>query len=210
MDLAVFNFATFHNFGHTFYDYLGLRKQHFVDNLGWDVPHDGHVEMDQYDTPAAFYSVVTHGGRVLGGARMMSTMHRWGDAGYMLGDAAKGMIPGIPASVVPQGFEGPDVWECTRLVLDETLPSDLRTKCLDLVVEGVVKTARDHGATCMVALSQVALIRAVRKLGYNPRQAGPAYKDPCSGRAHAVLTMAPWKEGAAETTPSLEPAASAA
>lgn len=196
MELAVFTLANAHDYGRCFYDYLALRKRHFVDELGWDVPHDNHVEMDQYDTPQAVYSVVRKQGRVIAGARVMSTMHRWGDAGYMLGDAAAGKLSGIPAHVVPDGFEGPEVWECTRLVLDENLPSGERNSCLDMVVEGIVRTARDNGATCMVALSQVALIRAVRKLGYNPRQAGPAYKDPCSGRAHAVLTMAPWKEGA--------------
>lgn len=195
MKLSVFTLATAHQHGRAFIDYLALRKHHFVDGLGWDVPHDGQVEMDQYDTPLAHYSVVTQGDHVLGGARVMSTQHQWGEYTYMLGDAADGKLPGIPADIVPGGFEGPEVWECTRLVLEDDLPASIRNDCLDLIVEGVVSTARSHGATCMIALSQVAMIRAVRKLGYNPRQAGPAYKDPCSGRAHAVLTMAPWKEG---------------
>lgn len=194
MHAHVFSLATAHQHGHAFYDYLALRKRYFVDTLGWDVPHDDTVEMDQYDTPQAHYSVVIENDKVIAGGRVLPTTHRWGADGYMLGDAKAGKLPGIPAEIVPDGFEGPEVWECTRLLLDEGLKGARRMRCLDLVVEGIVATARNHGATCMVALSQVALIRAVRKLGYNPRQAGPAYMDPCSGRAHAVLTMEPWKQ----------------
>lgn len=201
MELAVFSLATAHAHGTAFYDYLALRKRHFVDTLGWDVPHDQHVEMDQYDTPQAIYSVVRDNGRVIGGARIMATTHQWGANGYMLGDAKAGKLPGIPADIVPDGLMGSDVWECTRLVLDDRLPAQMRTQVLDLVVDGVVGAARDKGATCMVALSQVALIRAVRKLGYDPRQAGPAYRDPGSGRAHAVLTMEPWKQGQPAAAP---------
>lgn len=195
MELAVFNLKTAHHFGSCFYDFLVLRKRYFVDQLGWKIPHDDEVEMDQYDTPQAHYAVVRHHGRVVGGARMMPTTHQWGQDRYMLRDAADGKLPGIPAKIVPAGFEGPQVWECTRLVFDDMLTDSERVQALDLVVEGVLSAARARGATCMVALSQVALIRAIRKLGYDPRQAGPAYRDPQSGRALAVLTMAPWKTG---------------
>lgn len=195
MKLAVFDMSTAHEYGAAFYDFLGLRKRYFVDALGWDIPHDDKVEMDQYDTPQAIYSVVIREGRVIAGARLMSTQHKWGADGYMLGDAAKGMLPGIPQTVVPKGFEGAHVWECTRLVLEEGLPDDVRYDALHMVADGILTAARTKGASKMIALTQVAMMRAVRKMGYHLEQVGPSYRDPSSGRAHAVFTMDPWKEG---------------
>lgn len=201
MRLSVFNLATAHEHGSVFYDYLALRKRFFVDELEWDIPHDELVEMDQYDTPQAHYSVVSHRGQVIGGARVLPTKARWGGATYMLGDARKGLIDGIPAKIVPDDIEGPDVWECTRLAFDSDLAPAQRLACLDLVVDGAVTAARERGATRMVALSQVGLVRAVRKLGYAPAQCGPAYRDAQNGRAYAVLTMEPWKTAELENRP---------
>lgn len=53
-----FDFSDFHRYGSAFYEFLALRKQVFVDQLGWDIPHNASVEMDQYDTPLAQYSLV--------------------------------------------------------------------------------------------------------------------------------------------------------
>lgn len=201
MRLSVFNLATAHEHGSVFYDYLALRKRFFVDDLKWDIPHDEFVEMDQYDTPQSYYSVVSHCGRVIGGARVLPTQARWGGATYMLGDARRGLIDGIPKQIVPEDIEGPDIWECTRLAFDAELTPAQRLACLDLVVDGAVTAARERGATRMVALSQVGLVRAVRKLGYAPTQCGPAYRDAQNGRAYAVLTMEPWKTAELENRP---------
>lgn len=198
MELHIFSLATVHQYSTVFYDYLALRKRFFVDELQWDIPHNDTVEMDQYDNPLTHYSVVTKNGRVVGGARVLPTTAKWGDHTYMLGDAIRGMIPGIPPESVPHGLSGPDIWECTRLVFDGALEGDERIQCLDLVTEGSVRASRERGAKRMVALSQVGLVRAVRKLGYAPEQAGPAYRDRQNGRAYAVLTMEAWKTGELE------------
>ena len=44
-----FGFSELHKHGSAFFDFLALRKKVFVDDLGWDVPHDDTLEMDQYD-----------------------------------------------------------------------------------------------------------------------------------------------------------------
>ena len=59
MEHITFNLAALHLHGTAFYDYLGLRKRLFVVNLGWDIPHDDHVEMDQYDNPKVFACAIT-------------------------------------------------------------------------------------------------------------------------------------------------------
>lgn len=193
MELCVFTLANAHMYGTAFYDFLRLRKQHFVDELGWDIPHNDDVEMDQYDTPNMWYSIVRDQGRVIGGARMASTALKWGEHGYMLGDAAKGMLPGIPPEVVKEGFEGEDVWECTRLVVDHNLDIQQRGAALELLVSGINDTAAAHGATQMIAFSAVTLVRAIRRFGYDPEQIGPGIRYPGDRRTYAMLTMPPWK-----------------
>ena len=79
MHNITFDFSDLHRHGSAFYDFLKLRKKVFVDQLGWDVPHDAQVEMDQYDTPVAHYSlVIDEDGEVVGGARAMATTAMWG------------------------------------------------------------------------------------------------------------------------------------
>ena len=80
MENIRFDFSNFHRHGTAFYDFLALRKQVFVDDLGWDIPHDENVEMDQYDTPIAQYSLVLKDGKVVGGARGMATTAMLGRA----------------------------------------------------------------------------------------------------------------------------------
>ena len=92
MENIRFDFSNFHRHGTAFYDFLALRKQVFVDDLGWDIPHDENVEMDQYDTPIAQYSLVLKDGKVVGGARGMATTAIWGEHTYMLRDAYSGTV----------------------------------------------------------------------------------------------------------------------
>jgi N-acyl-L-homoserine lactone synthetase len=40
---------------HSIYDFLHLRNLFFVDTLGWHIPHDEEVEMDQNGNPKAWY-----------------------------------------------------------------------------------------------------------------------------------------------------------
>jgi N-acyl-L-homoserine lactone synthetase len=80
---------------------LALRKRFFVDQLGWDIPHDDQVEMDQYDNPKAYYSLVLRDGKVIGGMRAMATTAQWGAHTYMLRDAVDGKLIGIPADIIP-------------------------------------------------------------------------------------------------------------
>ena len=93
MENITFDLSCLHRYGPAFYDYLRLRKHFFVDMLGWDIPHNDSVEMDQYDNPLAFYSLVLRDGQVIGGARTMPTTSSWGQYTYMLRDAVAGKLP---------------------------------------------------------------------------------------------------------------------
>ncbi|MGB3314645.1 MAG: acyl-homoserine-lactone synthase [Albidovulum sp.] len=185
-----FNMSDLHSFGTAFYDYLKLRKQFFVDTLGWDVPHNDLVEMDQYDNPLAHYSLVLRDGAVIGGARTMPTTSNWGGHTYMLRDAMAGRLPDIPVRVLQEEIETPDVWECTRLVMsDEVKTQSDRSQCLALIVDGLADVARKHGASELMSLSPLSLMRALRQLGWKCDRIGEPYSSPEDGRRYAVLSM---------------------
>ena len=162
-----FDISTLHRHGSAFWEFLALRKKVFVDDLGWDIPHNAEVEMDQYDTPVAQYSLVLRDGRVVGGARAMPTTAVWGGHTYMLRDAFSGKLPHIPPHVMQVEIATPNVWECTRLVISEALQTQAeRSECLELIVDGLVDTVRAAGGDEMICLSSLALMRALRLLGH--------------------------------------------
>lgn len=196
-----FSLATMHEHGPAFFDFLRLRKRFFVDQLGWDIPHDEDVEMDQYDNPLAYYSLVIREGVVVGGARAMSTRARWGAHTYMLGDAVEGKLADIPADIMARTVHERGVWECTRLVMTEDLTTHAeRSACLKLIVGGLIEVAAEQGATDLMSLSPLPLMRALRQLGFAAERIGAPYRNE-DGRQYAVLSMP------AERRPAMIPAA---
>ena len=190
MENIRFDFSNFHRHGTAFYDFLALRKQVFVDDLGWDIPHDENVEMDQYDTPIAQYSLVLKDGKVVGCARGMATTAMWGEHTYMLRDAYSGKLPHIPAHVMSVEIATPNVWECTRLVMSDSLTTQAeRSECLTLIVDGLVEITRKRGGTELICLSSMALMRALRQLGYDVTKLGDTYRNDEDGRLYGVLRM---------------------
>ncbi|MBC7738938.1 MAG: GNAT family N-acetyltransferase [Candidatus Saccharibacteria bacterium] len=190
MENIRFDFSDFHQHGHAFYEFLQLRKKVFVDAMKWDVPHNDAVEMDQYDTPVAHYSLVLRDGVVVGGARTMATTAVWGEHTYMLRDAWSGKLPHIPRHVMSVEIASPEVWECTRLVISDSLVSQVdRSTCLALVVDGLVEMARARGATTLISLSPVPFLRAMRQLGYDVSLLGEAYRSGEDGRQYGVMRM---------------------
>lgn len=189
MEQITFNMKSLHLHGPAFYDFLRLRKHFFVDQLGWDIPHDDDVEMDQYDNPLAWYSLVLQDGKVVGGARAMATTAAWGSHTYMLRDAVQGKLVDIPAAIMGGEVANPRVWECTRLVISDELRSHAdRSLCLSLIVDGLISVAAAQGATSLMSLSPLSLMRALRQLGYAAERIGEPYRND-DGRQYAVLSM---------------------
>ncbi len=190
MKNITFNLTNLHDHNDAFWSYLKLRKHFFVDQLGWDIPHDNQFEMDQYDTPVAWYSLVLDRGKVVGGARVMPTTARWGQHSYMLKDAVDGKLVDIPTAVLEHALESDGLWECTRLVVSDDLNTHAqRSECLSLIVAGLAETAASQGGTELMSLSPLALMRALRQLGYDASRIGEPYLNPGDGRKYAVLSM---------------------
>lgn len=201
MENITFNLSDLHQHGTAFFDFLALRKHFFVDTLGWDIPHNDTVEMDQYDNPLAYYSLVLRNGRVVGGARAMPTTSSWGEYTYMLKDAVDGKLSDIPDHVLETGVATPRVWECTRLVIsDDVVGHADRSECLSQIVSGLSNTATENGASEMISLSPVTLMRALRQLGFAASRIGEPYSNPGDGRKYAVLSM-PTVQGVEQLRP---------
>lgn len=201
MRCITFKMTDLHQFGGAYFDYLALRKTFFVDSLGWDIPHDDTHEMDQYDNPTAWYSLVLRDGRVVGGARAQPTTSTWGEHSYMLRDAHAGKLGDIPPDVMIGDIVSPKIWECTRLVISDKVSTQAdRASCLQLIVDGLVDVAASQGASELMSLSPLSLVRALRQLGFKADRIGVPYKNDGDGRRYAVLSM-PAIERAAPVPP---------
>lgn len=188
MRYITFDFLGQHSHGNAFRQYLRIRRRFFVEGLGWEIPHNDEVEMDQYDNPCAHYALVLRGATVIGGARVMPTTAAWGRHRYMLRDAFRGEIS-IPRSVVAEEIVAPEVWECTRLVVSDEVASQAeRSACLSLILEGSVELVRRHGGDELISLSPIPLARTLRQLGFPARRVGESYLE-SDGRRYAMLRM---------------------
>ena len=190
MENITLDMSTMQMFGSAYFDYLALRKRFFVDTLGWDIPHNDKVEMDQYDNPTARYSLVLRDGQVVGGARAMATTASWGQHTYMIRDAFAGKLVDLPAEVMPVDVANAQMWECTRLVISDDVDTQIdRSECLSLIVGGLIDVAARNGATRLMSLSPISLMRALRQLGFDAERIGEPYLNEGDGRRYAVLSM---------------------
>ena len=189
MENIRFDFSDFHRHGRAFYEFLELRKRVFVDELKWDVPHNDAVEMDQYDTPVAHYSLVLRNGVVIGGARAMATTATWGQHTYMLRDAYSGKLPHIPRHIMSVDIATPKVWEYTLVISSDITTQSERAECMRLIVDGLVDLVRLHGAEELICLSSLHLMRALRQVGYDVNRLGETYRNDEDGRQYGVLRM---------------------
>lgn len=190
MHNITFDLSRLHEHGSAYFDYLKLRKRFFVDTLKWDIPHNDKYEMDQYDNPTAWYSLVLRDGEVIGGTRVMPTTSNWGKHTYMLRDALRGQLESIPKSAMPADIVSPYVWEMTRLVISPDLrTAKERGECLSLMGQGLYDIAAQEGAAEYMGISSVALVRVLRQLGFPLERLGEPYHDSEDGRRYAVLRM---------------------
>ncbi|MEM0936199.1 MAG: acyl-homoserine-lactone synthase [Pseudomonadota bacterium] len=188
MRSITFDMSTMHRHGSAFYDFLRLRKSFFVDGLGWQVPTDGTVEMDQYDTPLAQYSVVVKGDRVVGGARCQPSTTTWGSYTNMLNDASNGILRGIPEDLFSPELCAPDTWEGTRLVVSGEIKSTQeRLQCLALAIDGLMRIIGARGGRAFYTISPVPLQRTATLLGVNTERLSRIYLSETDGREYAVF-----------------------
>jgi len=184
----VFDYSDMHLHGSAFYDFLKLRKRFFVDGLGWNLPTDGVVEMDQYDTPNCYYSVVLSDGKLVAGARTQCSTAMWNGSSCMLRDAVTTGLPGIPKDIMDVAVCGPNVWECTRLAVSDDLRSvQLRTHSIALAIDGLIRTILENGGDTMISFTLLPLQRTFQFMGVDAHRISEPYTCADDGRQYAVF-----------------------
>jgi len=162
---------------------FAMRKRLFVDHMGWDLDEFGDIEVDQYDNPLSHYIVVYSEQRqVVGCTRLIPTTSQLKTGySYMIRDAARGILDGLPKDVISDPPVRPDVWEATRFAVADLSIRD-RNAVLKKVCEAAVDFARDNGIKEILGLMNPMFLRFLPKWGFDVSAAGPmvhAGDEPC-------------------------------
>lgn len=155
MQTTTLSFSNLHNHGELFANLFRARKQSFIIQKNWDLPEAEDMEFDQYDTPQSRWIAIHDKGEVLAGFRLTPTIARCGIYSYMIRDAQKGTLGGsIPRDLL-EGDAPVDeqVWECSRVFVSHDVPQMYRRKVHFKMVEAMTGSARELGATRLIALT---------------------------------------------------------
>lgn len=174
MQTTTLSFRNMHTHGELFTDVLRARRESFIVHCKWDLPEVDGMEFDQYDTPQSRWIAVHHLGEILAGIRMTPTTARCGIYSYMIRDAQLGLLDSIPQDLLyDEAPVSPYVWEASRVFIAHHVPASLRMKVQANLMEQMVKTAREEGATQLVGLCPRVWMRWMRRLGYLTEHVGP-------------------------------------
>ncbi len=188
MQTTTLSFRNFHIHGELFADILRARRETFIVHRKWDLPEVDGMEFDQYDTPQSRWIAVHHLGRVLAGIRMTPTMARCGIYSYMIRDAQRGLLDTIPSDLLYEDAPvSTQVWEASRVFVAQDVPSELRMEVQARLMDQMVKTARDEGASRVLGLCPRVWMRWMRRLGYETEHAGPCLD--IGGAANQAILM---------------------
>jgi len=186
MQTAIITWATIHLHGDLWYQHHMIRKALFVDEMGWNVPHNSTAEWDQYDTPETVYVITHHEGHVLAASRMNPCAIQAPLWSYMIKDAAKGLLDGIPDTILQDPPQDTDTWEATRFTANPSLPHDERNRALSLNAQALAHEAKRRGINRLIALMPPAFIRWLRSEGLPTDRLGPTVKLPDGSRSCVI------------------------
>lgn len=138
------------------------RKRVFVDLLKWDVPvMDETYEVDEFDTPAATYLVLTQGdGSHRASARLLRS-----NGPHILKD----LYPRLCSGPVPSRK---DFREITRFCIEPTLPRGERQKARNELVSALADHAMGQGIAGYTAVAPVRWFRQIAAFGWRCRALG--------------------------------------
>jgi N-acyl-L-homoserine lactone synthetase len=137
------------------------RKRIFVDWLDWDVPHDGILEQDQFDTPDAEYLILADSdGCHLGSVRLLRT-----DEPHLLSE----IFPGLCEGPIPSG---PHLREITRLCVSPSCPSDQRGQVMCAIVTALTEYALLQDLAGYTLVSDVDFLQRIISTGWRCEMLG--------------------------------------
>lgn len=174
MQTTTLSYANLHNHGELFANMFRARKQSFIIQKNWDLPQTDDMEFDQYDTPLSRWVAIHDFDRVLAGVRLTPTTARCGMYTYMIKDAQSGLLGGsIPQDLLDEAAPVESgTWEASRLFVDHSIPQSERRSVHLHLVQTMTASARDLGATQLVALVAATWPRWLKPAGLDARAIG--------------------------------------
>ena len=174
MQTTTLNYENLHLHGELFANVFRTRHSIFNTQKGWEQPSVNSMEYDQYDTPATNWVTVHDGDKVVAGVRLNPTTARCGIYSYMLRDAQRGLLDGLPTDLL---FEPAPIsnriWEGTRIFVSQEVPAQERRRVHLMLVQAMVKSARALGATSIIGVIPETLPKIGRRCGLDMTLAGP-------------------------------------
>ena len=154
MQTTTLSFENLHNHGELFANLFRARKQSFIVEKNWDLPEALGMEYDQYDTPASRWIAIHELGDILAGIRLTPTTAKCGIYSYMIKDAQDGRVGSLPPDLLyGTAPVDPNVWECTRVFVSNAVPMRIRRRVHGYMVGAMIRSARDLGATQLIAIT---------------------------------------------------------
>lgn len=143
-----FSLGTAHFFNDALASQARLRHRVFVERRS--LPHEsfGGMEYDTFDTPAAVYLVWRDASLVVRGMiRLLPTTRP-----YMMQTFWPELVEAGP---LPSAA---DVWEITRVCVDQSVPTAIRRKIMPELLCAVAEYFELHGVSAMVGVTRAHLV----------------------------------------------------
>lgn len=178
MQTTTLSFSNLHHHGELFANLFRARKQSFIVQQNWSLPESEDMEFDQYDTPQSRWIAIHDKGLILAGIRLTPTSARCGIYSYMIRDAQEGILGGsIPQDLLyDKAPVDAHVWECSRVFVSHAIPQAYRRKVHFAMVDAMTGSARDLGATQLIALTGSHWPRWYGRCGLTAAAIGPQMK----------------------------------
>ncbi|MCP1200488.1 acyl-homoserine-lactone synthase [Notoacmeibacter sp. MSK16QG-6] len=147
-------------------DHLRLRREIFVDRLGWELPCTDELEFDCFDTPAAHYVLtIDDDDRVCAVSRLLPTTVR-----YMIEE----LWPDWPYDGCPHSMK---VWEASRFGCSAHLTHAQRQEAIRVLFREIYTFGQDHGIDhYMMVMPKFIFERLIRPNGYCVEYIGDSRK----------------------------------
>jgi len=170
------SFTNMHSHGELMVNFLRARKKVFIDQLQWNLQQTQGMEFDQYDTPACQWVVLHEFGEVLGGVRLLPSTARCGVYTYMLRDAQRGILKGMPTDIL--FFEAPvkpNIWEASRFFVTDSVSSARRLAVQQELFYQMTVAAKEGGASRILGIVPSVWARWSRRLGVHASPVGTKF-----------------------------------
>ncbi len=152
-----------------FSDVSNYRYKVFVEQLGWDLPAQNGLELDQFDcVDRTYYVIAQHdNGEVAGCARLLPTT-----GPYLLGE----IFPELLNGLMPPSSD--DVWELSRFAAVDLSNQGVRgsqssSPVAVELLKAAMACAKAQGAKRLITVSPVGVERLLQRAGFRCRRAGP-------------------------------------